>query len=357
MKTYIKFLINLFNISFFKVFIIFFIFILISNILEQIEFFKSIDLSFNYLILLSFLNTPSIIFEILPFIFLLSTQVFFIQLIEKNELEIFKYTGLDNIKIMKILGAYSFLLGIVFIIFFYNTSSILKNSFLLIKNSYSEDNKYLAVITENGLWIKDEINNGINIINANKVDNNFLLDVNITSFDKNFDILEIIQSKKIDITLKKWVIFNPTILKGNSQRTLNETILESNFDLKKINSLFSNLSSLTMIELINLRKSYKSLNYSITDVDSHLLKIISYPIYLTLITVFSTIIMFNVGYKKNTFFKITLGILLSVLIYYINNFFSVLGTNEKIPLILSIFLPLIMLSIINFISIIKLNEK
>ena len=357
MKTYIKFLINLFNISFFKVFIIFFIFILISNILEQIEFFKNIDLSFNYLILLSFLNTPSIIFEILPFIFLLSTQVFFIQLIEKNELEIFKYTGLDNIKIMKILGAYSFLLGIVFIIFFYNTSSILKNSFLLIKNSYSEDNKYLAVITENGLWIKDEINNGINIINANKVDNNFLLDVNITSFDKNFDILETIQSKKIDITLKKWVIFNPTILKGNSQRTLNETILESNFDLKKINSLFSNLSSLTMIELINLRKSYKSLNYSITDVDSHLLKIISYPIYLTLITVFSTIIMFNVGYKKNTFFKITLGILLSVLIYYINNFFSVLGTNEKIPLILSIFLPLIMLSIINFISIIKLNEK
>ena len=357
MKTYIKFLINLFNISFFKVFIIFFIFILISNILEQIEFFKNIDLSFNYLILLSFLNTPSIIFEILPFIFLLSTQVFFIQLIDKNELEIFKYTGLDNIKIMKILGAYSFLLSIVFIIFFYNTSSILKNSFLLIKNSYSEDNKYLAVITENGLWIKDEINDGINIINANKVDNNFLLDVNITSFDKNFDILEIIQSKKIDITLKKWVIFNPTILKDNSQRTLNETILESNFDLKKINSLFSNLSSLTMIELINLRKSYKSLNYSITDVDSHLLKIISYPIYLTLITVFSTIIMFNVGYKKNTFFKITLGILLSVLIYYINNFFSVLGTNEKIPLILSIFLPLIMLSIINFISIIKLNEK
>ena len=357
MKTYIKFLINLFNISFFKVFIIFFIFILISNILEQIEFFKNIDLSFNYLILLSFLNTPSIIFEILPFIFLLSTQVFFIQLIDKNELEIFKYTGLNNIKIMKILGTYSFLLGIVFIIFFYNTSSILKNSFLLIKNSYSEDNKYLAVITENGLWIKDEINDVINIINANKVNNNFLLDVNITSFDKNFDILEIIQSKKIDITLKKWVIFNPTILKDNSQRTLNETILESNFDLKKINSLFSNLSSLTMIELINLRKSYKSLNYSITDVDSHLLKIISYPIYLTLITVFSTIIMFNVGYKKNTFFKITLGILLSVLIYYINNFFSVLGTNEKIPLILSIFLPLIMLSIINFISIIKLNEK
>ena len=357
MKTYTKFLINLFNISFFKVFIIFFIFILISNILEQVEFFKNIDLSFYYLILLSFLNTPSIVFEILPFIFLLSTQSFFIQLIDKNELQIFKYTGLNNIKIIKIIGFYSFFIGIIFILFFYNVSSILKNSYLLMKNSYSDDNKYLAVVTENGLWIKDEINETVNIINADKVDENFLLDVTISRFNNNFDIIEMLYSKRIDISSKRWKIFNPTLLKDNSQIALNEIILESNFDLKKINGLFSNLSSLTMIDLVNLRKSYISLNYSITDVDSHLLKIVSYPIYLTIITIFSAIIMFNIGYQKNTFFKITLGIFLSVIIYYINNFFYFLGTNEKIPLILSVFLPLIILSIINIISIIKLNEK
>ena len=138
---------------------------------------------------------------------------------------------------------------------------------------------------------------------------------------------------------------------------MDEIVLQSNFDLQKINSLFSNLSSLSIIDLITLRKSYMSLNYSVTDINSHLLKIVSYPVYITLITIFSAIIMFNIGYQKNTFFKITLGIFLSVIIYYINNFLSVLGTNEKIPLTLSIFLPLIILSIINFISIIKLNEK
>ena len=357
MKTYIKFLINLFNVSLLKIFIIFFIIILITNILEQVEFFKNIDLSFFYLFFLSLLNTPSVLFEILPFIFLLSTQVFFIHLIEKNELQVFKYTGLNNIKIIKILGLYSFTLGIVLVIFFYNGSSILKNSYLLIKNNYSDDNKYLAVITENGLWIKDEINDNINIINALRVNNEFLLNVSITRFNKDFDVVEILQSEKVDITSKKWKIFNPIILKGGSQSSLDELILQSNFDLQKINGLFSNLSSLSIIDLITLRKSYMSLNYSVTDINSHLLKIVSYPVYLTLITIFSAIIMFNIGYQKNTFFKITLGIFLSVIIYYINNFLSVLGTNEKIPLTLSIFLPLIILSIINFISIIKLNEK
>ena len=357
MKTYIKFLINLFNISFFKVFIIFFSIILISNVLEQAEFFKDVDLSFFYLIFLSFLNTPSIIFEILPFIFLLSTQVFFINLIGKNELEIFKYSGLNNFKIIKIISTYTLILGFIFIIVFYNISSSLKNSYLLIKNQYSEDDKYLAVITENGLWIKDEINRGINIINANKVDDKFLLNVSITQFSQNFEILRIIQSYKVDISAYEWRLYEPTILINGEENKEIEITLKSNFDLKKINSLFSNLSSLTLIDLFDLRKSYKNLNYSLIDIDSHLYKIASYPLYLTLITILSAIIMFNIGYQKNSFFKITFGILLSVIIYYVNYFLNVLGTNEKIPLILSIFMPLIILSIINFISIIKINEK
>ena len=357
MKTYEKFLINLFNKSFLKVFFIFFIVILITNILEQIEFFKSVDLNFFYLVFLSFLNSPSVLFEILPFIFLLSTQIFFINLIDKKELEIFKYSGLNNLLIIKTISLYTFIVGLIAVIIFYNTSAILKNSYLSIKNKYSDDNKYLAVITENGLWIKDEINNSINITNANKVDNQFLLDVSITQFNDKFEILGIIQSNKVDISSNKWKLSNPTILKGNQKEVLNEMELQSNFNLQKINSLFSNLSSLTMLELLNLRKSYISLHYSIIDIDSHLYSVGSYPIYLTLITIFAGIIMFHIGYQKNSFFKITLGIFLSVIIYYVNYFSIVLGTNEKIPLIVSIFLPFIILTIINFTFIIKLNEK
>tara|TARA_B100000787_G_C16194753_1_gene299938 strand:+ start:353 stop:1426 length:1074 start_codon:yes stop_codon:yes gene_type:complete len=357
MKVYIKFLIYLFNSAFLKVFFTFFIIILITNILEQIDFFDDTDFSFYDLIFLSFLNTPSIIFEIFPFIFLLTTQVFFIYLIEKKELEIFKYRGLNNLIIIKIISLYTFIIGVIIIIFFYNTSAVMKNTYLIIKNKYSTDNKYLAVITDNGLWIKDEIENKINIINAIKMDNEFLLDVSITQLNKNFEVLNIITSKKIDISSFNWQIFDASILKSNQESNLNEIEFKSNFDLQKINSLFSNLSSLTMVELFELKNSYKNLNYALVDINSHMYKIASYPIYLTLITIFSAIIMFNIGYQKNSFFSITLGIFFSVVIYYMNYFLNILGTNEKIPLVLSIFLPLIILTIINFIYIIKINEK
>ena len=357
MKIYIKFIINLFNNSFLKVFFTFFTIILITNILDQIDFFKDTNISFYSLVFLSFLNTPSIIFEILPFIFLLSTQVFFIYLIDKKELEIFKYRGLNNFMIIKIISLYTFTIGIILIIFFYNTSAVMKNSYLIIKNKYSSDNKYLAVVTNNGLWIKDEIDDKINIINANKIDNEFLLDVSITQLNKNFEVLNIIKTKKINISSFNWKIYDVLILKDNMAINLIEMDFKSNFDLRKINSLFSNLSSLTITELFKLKKSYKNLNYSIVDIDSHTYKIIFYPIYLTLITMFSASIMFNIGYQKNSFFSITLGIFLSVVIYYMNYFLNILGTNQKIPLMLSILLPLIILTIINFTYMIKINEK
>ena len=128
-------------------------------------------------------------------------------------------------------------MGILIIIFYYNFSSLLQSKYLKIKNSYSQDNKYLAVINDNGLWIKDSINDKINIINASKVSNQFLFDVLIVQFDKNFELIRTIESEKIDITTFNWKIKNSNISENNASKKLEQMYFKSNFDLKKINNL------------------------------------------------------------------------------------------------------------------------
>ena len=81
------------------------------------------------------------------------------------------------------------------VIFYYNLSSNLKFIYLDIKNKYAQDNKYLAVVTENGLWIKDEINNNINIINADLISDEKLINVTINQFSKNYENLNNIVTK------------------------------------------------------------------------------------------------------------------------------------------------------------------
>ena len=83
----------------------------------------------------------------------------------------------------------------------------------------------------------------------------------------------------------------------------------------------------------------------------------SYPLLLFLITIFSALIMFKVKKYKSAIMQISLGLFFSVIIYYTNNFFYVLGSTEKVSLMISIFTPLIVLSIINVLLIYKINEK
>ena len=357
MKTYIKFLLKLFFNSILYVLFIMSCLIIILNVLSEIEFFKIYEVASFFPIYLALLNTPSLIFEMFPFIFLISTQVFFVSLFNNNEIQIFKYSGLKNTSILMIISSFTLIIGIFIITIFYNSSSNLKNFYIKIKSNYTTEENHLAVITKNGLWIKNTINDKITIVNASKIDNNFLLDVFITEFDKNYNVERNIESEKVDTSSKEWLVFNPKVYQNNEQYDFENLKINSNFDYEKIQNLFSNLSSLSLIKLIELRKNYKQLNYSTTEVNIQILKIMTYPIYFVLMTILSAIIMFNTKKYKSTALKISVGLFFSVIIYYLFNFFYILGNIEKISLILSICVPLLTLSMINFFLLFGLNEK
>ena len=357
MKVYIKFLTYNFFKSLLYVFSIMISLVFVLNLLSELDFFKELETEIYFPLFLSLLNSPAMIFEMFPFIFLIATQLFFIKLFNNNEIEVFKYSGLKNSKILIVLSVLSIITGLLITVLFYNLSSNLKNFYLELKSQYTTDGKYLAVITKNGLWIKDEINEKILIINSSKIEENFLRDSFITEFDKNFNVLRNIKSEKIDITTKNWVIYNVRVYYKNSYEIENILNLETNFDYKKIKTLYSNLSSLSLFQLYELRENYIKLNYSITEINLQLLKIVSYPLFLFLITIFSALIMLNIKQINGTAFKISLGLFFSVIIYYFNNFFFVLGSTEKIPLTFSVFIPLAIITLFNAFLINNVNEK
>ena len=357
-KTYQKYLMQTFINLLLQITFVFFSLILILNVFEEMSYFKDLDANFLHPIFLTFLNSPSIVYSVFPFIFLISTKFFFIKISEKNELNIYKRYGLTNFQILKIISLVSFLSGILIVIFFYTFSSKLKHLHLEIKNSYSGDNKYLAVVTENGLWIKDEIDDVINIINADRINKNFLMNVSITQFNKKFELIQSINSNEIDISNNNWVIKNANISKSNfTEKNVKDIIFKTHFDIEKINNLFSNLSSLTLLQLKKLKHDYKSLGYTTLDISTHMEKIYAYPIYLSIMTLFAGIIMLNTKFNKPKIFHIILGILLSVIIYYINYFSNILGVNGEIPPTLSVWMPLLILSLISSIGLVRINEK
>ena len=357
MKVYVKYIVNNFVKLLFIISSIFFLLILVINLLEELNFFKNSNESLYYPLLLNILNAPSILVDIFPFIFLISTQFLLINLIEKNELIILKNFGIDNLSLIGIISLVSFIASLIIIIFFYSFSAKLKHLYLEIKNDFASDNKYLAVITDNGIWIKDEIENNKIIINANLIEGNILKEVVITQFDNNFSPKKYIYGEIVDIKENDWVIKKATIIENNIRTIKDNLIFQSNFNSEKINTLFSNLTSLTIWELFNLKNEYNSVGYSVKEINLHLQKIYSFPVYLTILTIFASVLMLNVPINKPKFFYLIMGIFASVLIFYINHFSSLLGENNKLPVTLSVWLPHVVVSILTGIGMVRINEK
>ena len=357
-KTFEKYLIKLFLKKFINIFFIFFSLVFILSIFEELTFFKTSEVKIFFPFLMTALNTPSTLFEIFPFIFLISAQFFFIELINKNELEVLKFNGLNNFKIIRLIFYTSFVLGLFLIIIYYNFSSKLKFLYLDLKNAHSNDNKYLAVVTENGLWIKDEIDERVYIINAKRIEGIYLEEVSIAEFNTDFDLINLILSKKVDISNYNWKVFNPKISKDNTTTEEMTTYnLLTHFDKKKINGLFRNLSSLSVSQLMKLREDYESLGYSIVEIKSHVYRLSSFPFYVSIMSVLSCVIMLNIKRNKPIIFHIILGIFLSVTIYYLYYLFNLFGVTAKVPVMMSTWLPLIMLTFLISIGLVRINEK
>jgi lipopolysaccharide export system permease protein len=357
-KTYEKYLFSKFIKKFIQISVIFFSLVIVIGILEEISFFKDIEDKILLPYFLTLLNAPSNLFQIFPFIFFLTTQLFFFDLHNNDELDLIKKSGLKNTEIIKNLFFLSAFMGILIILIFYNISSTLKFYYLDTKNKLSLDNKYLAMVTKSGLWIKDEINGEKLIIKSEIMNKNILNNVLINKFDNEYILKQIIQSPTIDITNKKWIIYSPIVTTDNITKKQDDNLtLNTNFDYKKISNIFGDNSTLNFKKILNQFEDYKNLGYSTNEIFLHLLNILTLPLFYGVLTVMGSITMINFTKKKSFTFQITTGILISVILYYMLFIFNALGSTGKIPAYLAIFFPLIVISFISIVGLVRVNEK
>lgn len=352
-----QYLIKKFFISLLKITGIFSSIIIVMNLFEEINFFKDYDTNNILPIFLTFINLPTLLFEIFPFIFLITAIYFFLNLIEDGEIYALKIYSITNLSLIKSLCLTTFLFGILIVTIFYSFSAKLKFQYLEIKNSYSKDDKYLAAVTANGLWIRDALKNKIYYINSETMKRDNLEDISIIEFKENYELERIIVAKKAIIKEKKWILIDVLESKDNQTQKFKQIFLETNFQSKKIKSLFDNLSALNLYELKKLKEDYRVLGYSTNKLINHEHKIYSLPIFITMMVALGAILMLNTKFNKSKFFHVMIGIFISVVIYYLVYFFNVVIGTRYYNIFISIWAPQLFLAMIIFFNLVRINEK
>ena len=340
--------------------LIFFSLGIVMNLFEEINFFKDFEVGFSLPIVLTLLFVPSLFYNMFPFIILISGIWFFLKIKKTDELTAIKVSGLSNFSVIIVPSILALIIGIFFITSINPITAVLIKKYETIKGGYEEDKEYLAAITVNGIWIKEQTFDKNNIIRAHTLKDNSLIDLTIYEFDKNNDFSRRIEASSADISSLKWSLKNVKILDAEGKlisKDIKDISYISMYDINKIESLYSNLDTISFWNLKSEIKLLEERGYSTNEMETKFHKSLAFPFFLLSMILLSGVFTLGKNTNESNWTYVFIAIIATVLIYFFNDFSAVLGKTEKLPIQAAVWMPITIIFIFSAIGIINTNEK
>ena len=350
--------------EFFKIVIntslIFFCLGFVLNLFEEINFFKDLEVGLNIPIILSFLFVPSLLYNMFPFVILISGIWFFLRIKKTDEIIALKVSGISNFSIIIIPSIVSIILGILIITAFNPITSVLVKKYEIIKGSYEKDQEYLAAITVNGIWIKEKNINKNNIVRSSNLHNENLITVTIYEFDKENNFVKRIEAKSANISSFNWILKDATIIDADGNylaSNISRLDYISMYDIQKIKSLYSNLDTISFWNLKNEIQLLEARGYSTREMEAKFQRSFAFPFFLLSMVLLSGVFTLGMTFKENNWSYVFIAIITSVLVFYFNDFSAALGKTEKLPILISVWMPIVIIFIFSGAGVIHANQK
>tara|TARA_Y100000591_G_scaffold327630_1_gene352505 strand:+ start:3122 stop:4207 length:1086 start_codon:yes stop_codon:yes gene_type:complete len=359
-KIFYRYIIKEYFKIFTNVLLIFVCLTILLSIFDEIEFFKFLNVSLLLPISLTFLSIPNLILELLPFVVFLSSMWYFVGIKSNKDLLSLKVFGFSNLKIISILTMTMFIFGVFVLVLVNPITSLMVKQYEYTKAKYSRDIDHLVSINKNGVWIKETIENSSRIIEAEKLEDNFLINVSVYNIDNNGAILERIESKIVDIKTKNWIFKDALIFRKNEDYKKKDLVnyeINSNFDSEKILSLYKNLDTVSFISLLTDYEKLLDQGYKKISLDEKLNVFFSLPIFLSLMILLSSIFTIGSLNKSQNLYYVIIAIITCIVIFYFKDLSIALGKTNRISQILAVWIPVISISLFCSIGIIQINEK
>ena len=350
--------------EFFKIVIntslIFFCLGFVLNLFEEINFFKDLEVGINIPIILSVLFVPSLLYNMFPFVILISGIWFFLRIKKTDEIIALKVSGISNFSIIIIPSIVSIILGILIITAFNPITSVLVKKYEIIKGSYEKDQEYLAAITVNGIWIREKNINKNNIIRSSNLNNENLIRVTIYEFDQENNFVKRIEAKSANISSFNWILKDVTIIDADGNylsSNISRLDYISMYDIQKIKSLYSNLDTISFWNLKNEIQLLEDRGYSTREMEAKFQRSFAFPFFLLSMVLLSGVFTLGMTFKENNWSYVFIAIITSVLVFYFNDFSAALGKTEKLPILISVWMPIVIIFIFSGAGVIHANQK
>jgi lipopolysaccharide export system permease protein len=337
--------------------------ILLINLLDEFNFFKSKkDLKFIFFLIFTILKIPNVLINLFPFIVLFGGIVFYLKIYNHNEVISLRTMGYSNIQIILIPALTSFVLGYLIIFLIVPFSSSMLKYYEELKSEYN-DTKNLVFVNQTGIWILDKNEKEKNIIRIEKISKDFstINQVTIYNYDISNNFIKRIDASDGIINEKNWQLSNVHIVstnkKNNKDNYLNRYNYTSNININELKNIYKNTETTSLLDINKEMLILEDKGYSTTELRIRYQKLISFPIYLLAMSILSGLMIINLGKTSNYLKYGSYGVIISILIYFLNDLSITIGKSGIISVDFSVWIPIFLINLINLIGITQVNAK
>jgi lipopolysaccharide export system permease protein len=337
--------------------------ILLINLLDEFNFFKSNkDLKFIFFLIFTILKIPNVIINLFPFIVLFGGIVFYLKIYNHNEIISLRTMGYSNIKIILIPALTSFVVGYLIIFLIVPFSSSMLKYYEELRSEYN-DTKNLVFVNETGIWILDKNEKEKNIIRIEKISKDFstINQVTIYNYDIYNNFIKRIDASDGIIKEKNWqlnkVYIVSTNKKNNKENYLNSYTYTSNININELKNVYKNTETTSLLNINKEMLILEDKGYSTVDLRIRYQKLISFPIYLLAMSILSGLMIINLGKTSNYLKYGIYGVIISIIIYFLNDLSITVAKSGIISVDFSVWIPIFLIILINLIGITQVNAK
>jgi lipopolysaccharide export system permease protein len=337
--------------------------ILLINLLDEFNFFKSKkDLKFIFFLIFTILKIPNVLINLFPFIVLFGGIVFYLKIYNHNEVISLRTMGYSNIQIILIPALTSFVVGYLIIFLIVPFSSSMLKYYEELRSEYN-DTKNLVFVNETGIWILDKNEKEKNIIRIEKISKDFstINQVTIYNYDISNNFIKRIDASDGIIKEKNWqlnkVYIVSTNKKNNKENYLNSYTYTSNININELKNVYKNTETTSLLNINKEMLILEDKGYSTIDLRIRYQKLISFPIYLLAMSILSGLMIINLGKTSNYLKYGSYGVIISIIIYFLNDLSITVAKSGIISVDFSVWIPIFLIILINLIGITQVNAK
>ena len=337
-----------FAITFLLITTVLFALVMLVDGVEQARKFSGLDLGWQRILGLTFLNAPQTINLILPLIVILATITLFISLARSSEMVVTRAAGRSALRALIAPVFVALMIGIMAVGMLNPIVAATGNRYLQLSESYRAGGPSALSISDEGLWLRQGNVDGQTVIRAwrSNADASVLYDVTFISYDIENGPVRRIEAASAALKDGEWKLneaksrpLTPGVNAEANAQFFDELQIPSSLTLERIRESIGKPAAVSIYDLPTFIRQLEQAGFSARRHQVWLQTEFARPLFLMAMVLVASAFTMRHTRFGGTGVAVLTAVLLGFGLYFIRSFAQILGENGQIPVLLAAWAP------------------